>query len=240
VAKPKKGFKKPDRSVSQKDFFKYFTTQEPKKIARRLLSRSKLLDKPVRPVKGSKRRRATTKIILSEKEVNIGKNDFPMKKSILRISLLNRKIKIDNSIFSRVILKKAIQEFVNKPSTKKKFKVKKNSKGLIRIVFKEKHRKALKLRKKDDIEYNSKKHEIAVSTVITDIDSLGDFVRTADFLMDFLQEDIERYIKYTDQVNKSSLLLNFIELVIYEVDAKKNKNRPKIKKRTKKIRSSRR
>ena len=245
MAKPKKGFKNPDKSVSQKEFAEYFISQEPKRVARKTVSgkfsksgkrKSKLVRSKSRP----KQRRDSTKFILDKKDVNIGNSTIPMQKAILRITLRKRKIKIDQSLQSRVNLKQVIQEFIRKPSVKKKFKIKKDSRGLIRVVFKEIHKEPKKLRKKEDKEFNSKKHHIAVSTVVIKINSIEDFIGSVDFLMEFLQQDIERYIKYTEIVNKTSLLLDYIELVKYEKLAKKNKNRPKTKKGSKKVRSIRR
>lgn len=196
--------------------------------------------KSVRSKSRSKQRRDSTKVILNKKSVSVGQKNQTKRKSVLKINLGKTKVELDSTIMSRVNLKQVIKRFIDQKSVKKKFKISKETLGMIRVVFKDEHKAKKKLRKENDTEYNSKKHNIAVSTSLIRLNSIKDFVQSVDFLMDFLQDDIERYLKYTKATNKTSLQVDYIELVKYENDVKKNQKRQKTKKRPKKIRSRRR
>lgn len=230
VSKRIKRVKRKPKKLERKSSVK----RVPSKIRKRRVTKKK----SVRSKSRSKQRRSSVKVISRNKSVSVGRKNHEYRKSVLKLSLGKERLMIDDTIYSKVKLKDKIREFIKRPAVKKKFKIKEDSRGLIRVVFKDVHKHKRKLRKSEDKEYNvNKKHQIAVSTSLIKINSINDFVKSVDFLMDFLQPEIERYIKYTETVRKTSLELDYIELVKYENSAKKNQDRPKTKKRSKKVRS---
>lgn len=161
-------------------------------------------------------------------------------KSTIRISFRKSLIRVDSTIYSQIKLKDELKKWIKNDKIKKYPKLKPNSVGILRIVFKDEHKAKKKLRKKENKKYNvNKKHNIAVSTSIVAIKKPGDLLDSFSFLIDFLQDDIERYLRYTKKV-QDFLTVDYVELLIYENGAKKNKNRSKIKKRPKKVRNVRR
>lgn len=194
-----------------------------------------------KPVRSKPRqRRDTVRLVSRRVQTDVGNASMFKDKSTIRISFRKSLIRVDSTIKSNIDLRDKLKEWIDNDKIKKYPKLKKDSTGILRIVFHDVHKEDKKLRKKNNKKYNvKKKHDIAVSTSLVQIKKPSDLLSSFSFLIDFLQSDIERYIKYT-QNKREFLTVDYVELLIYENGAKKNQNRSKIKKRVKKIRNIRR
>jgi hypothetical protein len=214
--------------------------EKTKKTARRKIKRSKIRSKP-------RSRRESISVPVRRGRVNIAHKDSSFLKTVTKLVPSGKyKLKLSGDFESRAILINVFRDLVLKATKKKKIKkIKHDSRFIIRLLFHEIHKARKKERKQNRKKYKSQKHQIAVSTPMVRVSSTFELIDAINFLFDYVQEEIEKYIKYTEKKNLSSLTIDHFEVVSYEEsrrnenNTKKNKNGSKIK-RKKKVRRLRR